>query len=124
MKQILLCLVMLVAGLGVGRGGVYLYDQHFNPAAARIVEGDYRHVVADRPVLFVTSTCPYCKQAIAWFDSQGILYEKQVIDQSAIAKDRYERLKRKSVPVLVAKNVLIVGYQPEAYYRYLRERQG
>lgn len=119
MKQALLLVVLLVAGVAAGRGAAYVYGHYINPPPAPVVEGDFSAEVADRPVLFMTSTCPFCKQAVAYLDAHGVAYEKVVVDASDAARARYERLHAKTVPVLLTRSARITGFRPEAYARYL-----
>lgn len=119
MKQVLLLVSLLVAGILAGRGAVFVYDRIVNPPIVPVTEGDFSVEVQARPMLFMTSTCPFCKQAVEYLDRNGIAYDKLVIDKSAMAKQRYDRLDLRGVPVLMTRSVKIVGYHPEVYGKYL-----
>jgi hypothetical protein len=59
---------------------------------------------------------------VAYLDHEHIAYDKVVIDASASAKARFDRLDAPGVPVLVTKSVRIFGYKPEAYRKYLSSK--
>jgi glutaredoxin len=84
-----------------------------------VLEGDFSSIAPARPVLFMSSTCPFCKQAVAYLDGEHIAYDKVVVDTSEASKQRFDRLGAPGVPVLVTKSVRIFGYKPDAYRKYL-----
>jgi len=61
--------------------------------------------------VYSTPTCPYCKKAKEWLDSNGIKYEN--IDVSSNAKYADEMIKKsgqRGVPVIDIDGKIIVGY--------------
>jgi len=71
--------------------------------------------------LFVTSWCPYCKKAIAYFESKGIAYKAYDIEKDAQAATRKKKLDgRGGVPFVIVNGTLIHGYAPELYAKALQ----
>jgi glutaredoxin len=122
MKQALIIIALLVAGVFAGRGIGYIYNNHVHPQPQGVVEGNFADIAPSRPVLFMSSTCPFCKKAVAYLDSEHIAYDKVVIDTSAAARERFERLGLPGVPVVVTKSVRIFGYKPDEYRKYLSSK--
>jgi glutaredoxin len=120
MKQALILAVLLAAGVLAGRGIGYVYNNHAHPQPESVVEGDFAEIAPSRPVLFMSSTCPYCRKAVAYLDSEHIAYDKVVIDTSATGREQFDRLGLPGVPVMVTKSVRIFGYKPDAYRKYLQ----
>jgi glutaredoxin len=74
--------------------------------------------------LYVTSWCPYCKQAIRYFRSRGIPFTAYDIEKDAIAGRRKSELDtRGGVPFAVINGQKIRGFSPEAYEKALKERR-
>jgi glutaredoxin len=70
--------------------------------------------------LYVTSWCPYCRQAIDFFRSRGINYVVYDIEQDDNAARRKKELDpRKGVPFAVINGVKIHGFSEEAYLKAL-----
>ncbi|MFC1482661.1 glutaredoxin family protein [Candidatus Margulisiibacteriota bacterium] len=65
--------------------------------------------------IFSTPTCPYCKQAKAYFKEKGIEFtDKNVADDKAAAEDMVRRSGQMAVPVIDIDGKLIVGFnKPE-----------
>ncbi|QYF94745.1 glutaredoxin family protein [Massilia sp. PAMC28688] len=82
--------------------------------------GDFaQHVTQHRHrlTLYGTTTCPACAHARAHLVKAGIPFNDQVIDQSDAAKQMYQKLGERSVPILVSKTELLIGYNAAAYDR-------
>ena len=76
----------------------------------------------DKVELFVTSWCPYCKKAIAYFESKGIAYKAYDIEKDAQAASRKNKLDgRGGVPFAIVNGTLIHGYDPDSYTNALNE---
>ena len=119
MKQALILAALLAAGVFAGRFAGDMYNSHAHPQPESVVEGNFADIAPSRPVLFMSSTCPYCKKAVAFLDSEHIAYDKVVIDTSDSGREQFDRLGLPGVPVMVTKSVRIFGYKPEAYRKYL-----
>ncbi len=76
---------------------------------------------ADRVELYVTSWCPYCRQAIDFFRSRGInpvVYDIERDDNAARRKKELDP--RKGVPFAVINGVKIHGFSENAYLKALK----
>jgi len=72
--------------------------------------------------LYVTSWCPYCRQAIDFFRSRGIYYVLYDIERDDNAARRKKELDpRKGVPFAVINGVKIHGFSEEAYKKALKQ---
>lgn len=71
--------------------------------------------------LYVTSWCPYCKQAIEYFQSRGIAYKAYDIEKDKKAAARKQKLDSQGgVPFAVVNGTRIHGYAPDQYTEALR----
>jgi len=88
------------------------YDRLF-PAPA-FTTGDFSLLQreSDAPVvLFSTSTCPYCREVRDLFVRLNVRYRDFVIDDSAEARQRFDRLGGRAVPLLLIGDRRIVGFR-------------
>ncbi|MEN8189279.1 MAG: glutaredoxin domain-containing protein [Thermodesulfobacteriota bacterium] len=66
--------------------------------------------------LYVTSWCPYCKQAKQFFKSRGISYRAYDIEKDSAAAARKKQLDGKSgVPFAIVNGIPIHGYSEKRY---------
>jgi glutaredoxin len=73
--------------------------------------------------LYVTSWCPYCKQAENFFRSQGIPYTAYDIEKDSSAARRKEQLdSSRGVPFAIINGQMIRGYSAEAYREALKKK--
>jgi glutaredoxin len=73
--------------------------------------------------LYVTSWCPYCKQAEEFFRSQGIPFTSYDIEKDSAAARRKEELdSRGGVPLAIINGQKIHGYSAEAYREALKKQ--
>ncbi len=71
--------------------------------------------------LYVTSWCPYCKQAKQFFKSKGISYKAYDIEKDAQAAARKKQLDAKrGVPFAIVNGTAIHGYSPQRYTSALK----
>lgn len=71
--------------------------------------------------LYVTSWCPYCKQAIQYFQSKGVKINVYDIEKNKNAAARKKKLDKNSgVPFAVVNGTRIHGYNPELYAKALK----
>jgi len=72
--------------------------------------------------LYVTSWCPYCKQARAFFQARGIPFKEYDIEKDAEAARRKNNLDpRRGIPFAVINGHRIHGYVPSAYEMALQD---
>lgn len=111
----------LTAAIVVGGGALgWIGARVVTPATAvPLVEaGNFSPLIADAHhpfVLFVSSTCPYCRKARALLDSIPVDYFTYEIDTSAEAKQLYRTLGVDRVPVLITANARITGFSADVY---------
>ena len=81
-----------------------------------------RYATAQQQVeLFITSWCPYCKQAAEFFRSRGISFKSYDIEKNKSAAQRKKKLDpRSGVPFAVVNGHYIHGYAPEKYQKALK----
>ncbi|HER39880.1 MAG TPA: glutaredoxin family protein [Salinimicrobium catena] len=71
--------------------------------------------------LYVTSWCPYCKQAINFFRSRGVEIKVYDIEKDRNAAARKKQLNGKGgVPFAVINGKQITGYAPSQYTQALK----
>jgi glutaredoxin len=71
--------------------------------------------------LYVTSWCPYCKQAINYFRSKGVtprIYDIEKDSKAAVRKKKLDG--RSGVPFAVVNGQKIHGFAPDRYAAALR----
>ena len=74
--------------------------------------------------LYVTSWCPYCKQAESWLDKQGLEYQRYDVEKDKAAAQRMYRLAGSGgIPFAVINGVSIKGWSPEAYAAALKKNE-
>jgi glutaredoxin 3 len=63
--------------------------------------------------IFTTPTCPHCKQAKEYLSQRDVTYtEFNVAENKDALKEMVEITGRRSVPVIVCGNDVLVGYSP------------
>lgn len=110
----LTAIVLFATALGFGAmRGLQWFD-----ARESLDESLLPELVADAQaplVLFATTTCPYCRQARELLDGLNASYSVREIDVSESAREQFERLGGKGVPVLVSRDSVISGFDEAAY---------
>ena len=76
---------------------------------------------AAKPVveLYITSWCPYCAKAKAYFDAKGIAYSVYDIDKDAAAEMRFKRYGGRGVPLVMINGTAISGYDVAGFEKAL-----
>lgn len=73
--------------------------------------------------IYTTPTCPWCSKTKEWLKENKIKFtEKNVADNE---KDRNEMIKKSGqmgVPVLDINGIVIVGYDPKAIQKALKQK--
>ena len=84
----------------------------FKPASLQAAPPQTSHQVE----IFLTSWCPYCKQAVAFFQNRNIPTRVFNIEKDPVAAKRKKELDpRKGVPLVVIDNQVIYGFSPKTY---------
>lgn len=65
-------------------------------------------------VLYATEWCGYCSKTRSLFAEQGIAYREADIEKSGAARQAYEKLGGRGVPVIDIRGTVIHGYNPQA----------
>jgi len=115
-KQFCLVALFVVVGWLAGIGGKQLYQDWNQPKP--IERRDFSAVLETHNaevVLFATATCPYCTKARETLGELGITYRELDIDASSEADQAFKALGERGVPVLITRDRLVRGYQPEVY---------
>ena len=66
-------------------------------------------------VMYATSWCPYCKQARAYFQQQGIAYAEHDIERSAAANAEFKLLGGRGVPLILVGNQVMKGFSEKRF---------
>jgi len=69
--------------------------------------------------LYVTSWCPYCAKAKAYFDGKGIAYTMYDIDKDSAANMRFKRYGGRGVPLVMINGTAIAGYSVAEFEKAL-----
>ena len=69
--------------------------------------------------LYVTSWCPYCKKAAAYFQSKGVAFTAYDIEKDNNALQRFQKYHAQGVPLAVIGGKPIAGYATEEYDKAL-----
>ncbi|EHJ47253.1 glutaredoxin [Solidesulfovibrio carbinoliphilus subsp. oakridgensis] len=73
--------------------------------------------------LFVTSWCPYCSKAKAYFQAKGIAYTAYDIEKDPAAAKRFQQYGQRGVPLVVIGTTAIPGYSVAEYDKALAAAQ-
>ena len=85
--------------------------------------GSQTEAVVPQVELYVTSWCPYCKQAENFFRTQGIPFTAYDIEKDSSAAQRKEQLDgSKGVPLAIINGQIIRGFSAEAYREALQKK--
>ena len=67
-----------------------------------------------RVVLYATEWCGYCKATRRFLDEKGIPFKEFDTDKDAPAREAYEALGGRGIPILDVNGTLIRDFKPEA----------
>ena len=73
--------------------------------------------------LYVTSWCPYCSKAKAYFQAKGIAYTAYDIEKDPAAAKRFQQYGQRGVPLVVIGTTAIPGYSVGEYDKALAAAQ-
>ncbi len=98
------------------------YPPPADPVQTKSTSSSKQSVKSQRVELYVTSWCPYCKNAKDFFRSKGIPVTVYDIEKDKKAAARKKKLDARSgVPFAVVNGVKIHGYSPEQYTEALKK---
>ena len=72
--------------------------------------------------LYVTSWCPYCKKAEAYFKAKGVAYTTYDIEKDPSALTRFQKYHAQGIPLVIIGGTTIAGYSTEEYDRALNAK--
>ncbi|KQB51703.1 glutaredoxin [Pseudomonas endophytica] len=67
-----------------------------------------------RVVLYSTEWCGYCKATRRFLDQKGIVFKEFDIDKDATARQAYEALGGRGIPILDVNGTLLRDFNPDA----------
>ena len=75
-----------------------------------------------RVKLYTDSLCPICKVVEKFLSERGIEYTKINVDEEPEAKEAFLKLGYDNLPVLDIEGATVLGFNPEAIERALKEK--
>lgn len=66
-------------------------------------------------VMYATNWCPYCRKARDYFKSEGIEYTEYDIENNPSAKQRYDSLGGKGVPLILVGEKQLAGFSVQRF---------
>lgn len=65
-----------------------------------------------KPIIYTTTSCPFCKMAKTFFQQQGVDYEeKDVTNDQGLQQEMIQKSGQFAVPVIDIGGKIIVGFQ-------------
>lgn len=111
LKKVLFILVVVVVFQNWGK-----IERLLNPS-----EAVPEHTRANaRVVLYSTEWCGYCKATRRFLDQKGIPYKEFDIEKDPAARQAYEALGGRGIPILDVNGTLIRDFNPEAILAALK----
>ena len=104
LKKVALVLLVVVIYQNWGK-----IERVFNPS--QMVSEQTR--AQARVVLYATDWCGYCKQTKRFLDSKGIPFKEFDIEKDAEARNAYEALGGRGIPLIDVNGTLIRGFDPD-----------
>lgn len=120
LKTVFSYLLIIAAGLAIGT----LVPQVPGWFKSDYTEGDYTAYFPDsstKVVLYGTETCPYCAKARDYLRGRGVAFVDYDVTHSPQAKQAFDKLEGKGVPLIIIGNRRISGYKEKAYDAALKE---
>ena len=111
LKKVLFVLVVVVIFQNWGK-----IERVLNPSG--VVSEQPR--ASARVVLYSTEWCGYCKATRRFLDEKGIPFKEFDIDKDASARQAYEALGGRGIPILDVNGTLIRDFKPDAILAALK----
>lgn len=119
--------IYVVAGLLVAWGGFYAgaMTGRDGPATeqASVLKVDHsvdRFLDNEKVILFSLETCPICESARVYLNQRGVAYVEHDVKKNQDAKLALDELGISFVPVVVAGERAVVGFDPVLYEELLK----
>lgn len=71
--------------------------------------------------IYLTEWCGYCKKAVKYMDRNGIAYVAYDIEKDPAAKQRYDRMGGRGVPLIIVGSNRMSGFSEEGLEQYLQQ---
>ena len=122
--RLLFALIIMIVSIGMSAMAQKMIWIDDNGAVRTQVNGDQTEVSETAEVeLYVTSWCPYCKEAINFFNARGIPFTAYDIEKDRSAARRKLQLdNRAGVPLAIINGQKIHGFSETSYSRALAGR--
>ena len=111
LKKVLFVLVVVVIFQNWGK-----IERVLNPSG--VVSEQTR--ASARVVLYSTQWCGYCKATRRFLDEKGIPFKEFDIEKDAVARQAYEALGGRGIPILDMNGTLIRDFKPDAILAALK----
>ena len=112
MKKIVLSVIALIIVLVTFQFGSEIQELVFpKPNFAELHDG--------KVILYATSWCGYCKKTREFLNENSIPFYEYDIEKSSVGYDQYRAIGGRGVPVLLVKQNVIRGYNPDEILEYL-----
>ena len=72
------------------------------------------HFAQGEVVLYAMSTCPYCQKTRELLAENHVPYVEMDVVKSRLARQQYDEMGGRGVPIVVVGNTIIRGYNPDA----------
>lgn len=88
--------------------------QYWDQARALFAPAPVASTGSGEVVLYSTAWCGYCTKTRNFMNEKGIAFREEDIEKSAGARQAYDALGGRGVPLLDVKGTIIRGYNPQA----------
>lgn len=82
---------------------------------------DFAELHNESVILYATSWCPNCAQTRNFFKANKIPYFEYDVDNSSEGQRQYKQLHGNGVPVILIKNTIVRGYNPNALMAAIKD---
>ena len=82
---------------------------------------DFAAMHEEDVILYATSWCPNCAQTRKFLKASNVPYFEYDVDKSSEGQRQFKGLHGNGVPVILIKNTVIRGYNPNAIFTALKE---
>lgn len=83
---------------------------------------DFASLHEEDVILYATSWCPNCAQTRKFLKANNIPYFEYDVDKSSEGQRQFKQLHGNGVPVILIKNTVIRGYNPDAIITEVNKR--
>lgn len=118
LKDIFAFFLTIILAIAVGIYAPKIYEKY----KSHIKLGDYSmhfNRTQKSVIVYGTSSCIHCKKARDYLKYHNIYFEDALIDTSNESEKYFNSLGVESVPVLVTRDALVVGYREKDYEKIL-----